>query len=491
MAKVRFDDGTVIAFEGTPSPEDIDFAYQQTKGSPQAANQPDASTPPFLPFAGTSVGDVAQSGRDYVGNMAQAVMHPLQTVQGIGNVALGGVQKLLPGQQPQEPYADALGEFIKQRYGSFDRAKETWKHDPVGVVADASMVLMGGGSAVGTLPKMAKVGRMAAKVGQAIDPLVATTRAARFAGAIPARVAERSLKGVAGYEINSLIKPKNRQFSYGKNPGLAVAQEGIVATSLEDLAAKASQRVDQLGAQIGQVLDAPAVATTRLNISKTLEPIQAAIDTARKNPRTNKAVIQRLENVRDDLLGVVVNPDGTTSVTKDLTALTPRQVFEFKRTIGDLTKWTDQLSDDTVVNGAMKKTYSAVRRSLEQAVPGIHSLNERYGNLLEASTAARNQALALQRHNPLSAMDMMAGALGYAQGGLDKAIMGVLLSQGARAAIQSPYIRTNLANFIAHATPTEVTAFFNRIPGLQSEMTRAGLLTGTAYQRMEAPPVFQ
>ena len=34
MAKVRFEDGTTITFEGPPSPEDIEFAYRQERGSP-------------------------------------------------------------------------------------------------------------------------------------------------------------------------------------------------------------------------------------------------------------------------------------------------------------------------------------------------------------------------------------------------------------------------------------------------------------------------
>lgn len=434
--------------------------------------------------------DFLRSGQEYVGNLAQAVLHPIQTAQGLGNLALGGVQKLIPGTQPQEVYADALGDFVKQRYGSFDAARDTLKRDPVGVMADASMVLSGGAGAVsklGTvanLPKLTTAGRVAGAAARAVDPLVATTQAARFAGRMPARVADASMRGTAAKAINSLIKPKNRQFSYGRNPGLGIAQEGIVASDLNELAQKAAARQQVIGQQIGMVLNDPRFATQQLNITTALDPIQAALTHAKRNPRTNASLIQRLENLRDDLLGVVVNPDGSTTVTRDLTKMTPPQVFDFKRTVGELTKWTDNLSDDNAVDAALKKVYSSARKALEQAVPGIRESNERYANLLEAANAARNQALIMERRTPIGLFDVIAGTAGAAHGGLDTAVIGVLLSQGAKAMISSPYIRTEMAKWMMRARPTEVEAFLNRVPGLRNEMVRFGLLAGTGQQRI-------
>lgn len=494
MPRVRFEDGTVINFESDPSPQDIEEAYNTVKGIQPAqthapgpaGGQEQPSGSGWLP----TPQDWMRSGQQYLGNTVHALAHPIQTVQGMGNLAMGLGQKMVPGAQAQEPYADALGAFIQQRYGSFDAARETLKRDPVGMMADASMLLSGGGgmvSKIGEVSKLgqlAKMGSLAATVGEAIDPIVATTRAARFAGAVPARILETSARDTSAQMINSLIKPKNRQFSYGRNPGLAVAQEGIVASSLDDLAQKAAASQQALGKQIGVALDLPSVASQRLNVSKALDPINTAITNAKRNPRTNAAIVQRLENLRDDLLGVVVNPDGSTTVTKDLTRLSPRQAFDFKRTIGELTKWTDNLSDDTMVNAALKKTYSSVRQSIEGVVPGIHQLNERYANLLEAATAARNQALVMQRRNPVGLFDIIAGSVGAASGGWDRAILGVLLSQGAKAAINSPYIRTELAKWVARATPAEIESFFNRVPGLQSEMMRMGVLGGTGVQRL-------
>ena len=59
----------------------------------------------------------AQAGKDLV----QPFMHPIDTAQAVGNLALGGIQKLIPdniaiinqviGEQDSEKHADAFGKF--------------------------------------------------------------------------------------------------------------------------------------------------------------------------------------------------------------------------------------------------------------------------------------------------------------------------------------------------------------------------------------------
>lgn len=463
------------------------FDPSTARPAAQFSDQDVSSDSDFLPFAGTSVGAIGQSGAEYLGNTAQAILHPIQTAQGIGNMALGAAQKFVPGTQPQEVYADAVGEFVKNRYKNFDAFRETWKRDPVGVAADAATILTGGGALVGKvgtaskLSTMARVGQGVGRAGQVLDPLTVTLQAAK----LPGRALSRGMQATGASAINQLIKPSNRQFAFGKNPGMAVAKEGIVASSLEDLAAKVGQRRQSIGQQIGQAMDIPQVSSQTVNVADSLSPINESIQTLRKNPRTNASAIQRLENLRDDLLGVVVNPDGTETLTRDLTKMKPRQVFELKQMVGDLTKWTENISDDAVANASLKKVYSNLRGSIERVVPGVKSLNERYANLLEAERAAKNQAYASMRRTPFGLPEMILGGPGVVSGRFDAAIMGVLLAQGARAALKSPYIRTQLAQWMQRASPTEVNAFMNRIPGLKTEMTRTAVLAGTGQQRVQ------
>lgn len=126
----------------------------------------------FLPSAGKFVGDIYQS-----------VSHPIDTAKGLGNIALGAAEKLIPGEQGKEQYADAVGQFFKNRYGGLDKLKETIITDPVGFASDLGTVLSGGGaiaSKIGTasgLGKLATAGKAISQVGNAIEPLSSATRA--------------------------------------------------------------------------------------------------------------------------------------------------------------------------------------------------------------------------------------------------------------------------------------------------------------------------
>ena len=454
----------------------------------------DRSTAKPVNLAGylPTVGDVARSGAEYLGNTVQAIRHPIQTAQGLGNLALGTAQKLVPGQQAQEPYADAVGQFVLQRYGSVDKALDTLKYDPVGVMGDASMLLTGGAGLASRVPRLATLARATGRIGAVLDPLTATTKAVGIAS----RAVSVPQSRMAGRLMNQLIKPSNRQFSYGRNPGLAVAKEGIVASNHLDLATKVAQRRQQIGTSIGQALQIPPVASKRLNVMTALDPVTEALIHAQKNPRTNASLITRLENLRDDLLGVQLDPTtGQMTPTRNLTSVTPTGAFEFKRELGELTRWTDNLAEDTVVNAALKRSYQTTRRSLEQAVPGIRSLNERYGNLLEAENAARRQAFALERANRPPWMDVVMASAGAGVGGFygrnpQAALAGAMISLGVRRFVESPLVRTGLAAFLQKSSPAEIAALFRKVPGLQSEMMRVGLLAGIGQQRVQdAVPV--
>lgn len=132
---------------------------------------------------GGFAGNVVKSAGNLIGGVAQAVMNPIDTAKTLGKTALGGVQKLIPGEQDSEQNFDQLTEFFKQRYGSWEAVKETAYNDPVGFLADASTVIGGTGAAIrgaGAVTRsssLARAGQAVGRVGAAIDPITATTRA--------------------------------------------------------------------------------------------------------------------------------------------------------------------------------------------------------------------------------------------------------------------------------------------------------------------------
>lgn len=102
-----------------------------------------------------SWGDVARgAGQNLVPSYAQAmkdaahpVMHPVQTAKGLFNIGVGAAQKLIPGEQDKEKYADAVGQFFADRYGGIENLKQTIASDPVGFLGDVATVASLGGVA--------------------------------------------------------------------------------------------------------------------------------------------------------------------------------------------------------------------------------------------------------------------------------------------------------------------------------------------------------
>lgn len=136
-------------------------------------------------FVKNFIPSVVQQGK----NIVEMVTSPVQTAKGIRDVGLGVLQKvreLSPeGQRGLLPAfdtsaADAVGKSLVDSYGSLENVKRTLATDPAKLLADASLIVTGGGSVASRLPGMVgRVGADVAAVGQAIDPLVAALRATK------------------------------------------------------------------------------------------------------------------------------------------------------------------------------------------------------------------------------------------------------------------------------------------------------------------------
>ena len=121
-----------------------------------------------------TIGNIPSSAYQLGSDISNIVLHPIQTAKGIGQFGLGLAQLAIPGEQGNEDVARAVGQHFVDRYGSLDAAKQAVTTDPVGVLADVSALLLGGGY-LATKAGM-KAGQVATKAGLATDPLIATGR---------------------------------------------------------------------------------------------------------------------------------------------------------------------------------------------------------------------------------------------------------------------------------------------------------------------------
>lgn len=275
--------------------------------------------------------------------------------------------------------------------------------------------------------------------------------------------------------INSLIKPLLKDFSYGKNPGRAIAEEGITASNLDDLAQKIGQRRQEIGSEIGEIVSEVSKQGKTINMANVIKPLDDAIARANKSPRTNKGLIDRLEDAKADLLQ-----------GRNLENMTPEEAFAFKQVISDITKFTGNASDDAVINKSLKAIYGNVKDEINKSAEGIKSksgksieeLNEKYADLSSAEIATKYRDKIEARQNIISLPQNIIGIGGaittaIASGGA--AIPTLIVGAGGVAlqkAMSSPKIKTRVAKWLASATPEEKKRLFDASPALKGAIIK-------------------
>lgn len=156
-------------------------------------------------------------------NLVQPVIHPIDTVTNLKNLALG-LAEYAGGVKDgsHKKYADAVGQMIADRYGSMDNLKRTLATDPVGVLADFSGVATGGGAllrgagaaarvagATRTGERLGAAGRAFSDIGSEADPL----RVARNVGTAAKETVAPSSRRAAVNELTgagNLMTPGQR-----------------------------------------------------------------------------------------------------------------------------------------------------------------------------------------------------------------------------------------------------------------------------------------
>lgn len=176
-------------------PDEQTYNYLQSKNLIPTGNQPGQEIQQPKPSIGGFVGNIFKSAGNLVGGIAQSVMHPIKTVEGIGKVALGGASEIpgvdqvfnsVVGQKNLQTSRDSFNNVVKfygQRYGGSNAQEvvnniaKTAYSDPVGFALDASILFDLGAGALGKAGEISKVaeigqaGEVLGKVGEAINPL--------------------------------------------------------------------------------------------------------------------------------------------------------------------------------------------------------------------------------------------------------------------------------------------------------------------------------
>jgi hypothetical protein len=390
MAKIKFSTGQVVNFSGQPTQADIEEVANKLgisnvnnksnvnnsvgssgiQGGTETVDTYGALAKAKKGEGAISAGlkataNIPSSAFNLAKSIGSAVIHPIKTVKGIIGLGAGIVEKAIPGKQSQEKYADAVGQYFKERYGSLENAQRTATNDPFGFGADIMGVITGGAGLVGKTAQVSKaistvakpVTKVSSIIGKGIGAGIkeATTGAAGIATGVGKEAFTQALAN----------KPGFKQALRGK-----VSDLDIVNQAKQDFSTVAKMRSAEYKNAMSELVtkNPQALETTPIygklktlaqdfNIQRTAD---GAIDLSRSPLAGREKQIQAVVNIIDDWGSV--RGDRTIAGVD----LLKKQLREFRQpTDGTLTKFVDELTNST--------------REIAGKVPGYDEVMTKYG----------------------------------------------------------------------------------------------------------------
>lgn len=448
-------DGRKFKVTGQGSKEDALAHIQRQATQPEQQEDFDFS-------AGEMISNIPRSAVQFAKNVAMPFLHPIDTAKGIGRLGGSLLEKgtealseaspesMSPEEQSPVTYmsdygygdkpgrydtqaSDMAGQMIKDRYGSVENFQKTAQEDPVGLLADLSMILTAGGSAAATLPgKAGKIGQFVKKAGMAAEPINLTKGALKLAvskatsKAMPAAMYESSAKF-------STTIPKSKR------------------TQMAETALKYKIRPTSTGIKKLDTL-----------VTEFDTKIDGLIDDATKAGKTipRAAVYRHLKGLRQEASGMnidaaaEVNQINRVAKTLDLhlrklgkDKLTPNELQSLKQSTYEKINFdASQLRSRVGTKGAQKAIARAAKESIE-SVADVKDLNRELGKLLELRGPRKTGAKALEKsasrienRNIVGIDEPIKIATGTAAGGAPGAAIGTGL-----AILEHPQVKAILA----------------------------------------------
>jgi hypothetical protein len=446
-----------IEMAGTP----VDF-------DPFAPQPKAVDIDPFAPkkrswkdIAGESFTNIPQSAAALATNIYEAVTDPLQVARGMGQMIVGGTEKLMG-----EPYFEsdsakaarmqgrqtlsAAGDYFKNRAGSEEAIKNTLATDPVGAAADLSLLFTGGGALAARTPMLTRAAPTLRTAAEYTNPLNLVTKP--VASIISPKVAPE-VKTL----MNEGVTPTTGQILGG---GFQRLEEGLSSVPLigdfiknaqlravEDLNKAAFNRAlkpigkelpkdvtgreavqfadDALGSAYQKLLPKMTVQADT-TFTTGLSNLKQAVDSGAINQTTKEFFNKWIDS------NVTNKFQGQGAITGE----TLKGIQEnFRVKINELSAST--LNDERVIAGALKEAQDQFRQLVTRSNPNyakeLNAINTGYANFKRVQNAASKLGAEegifspAQLQNAVRAMDKSKDKARFAEG---KALMQDLSESG-------------------------------------------------------------
>jgi len=337
----------------------------------------------------STIKHIPGSLEETVGGIATAIFHPIRTIKTLGKLGAGAVEKVIPGKQKEEEVFDRFVDFLKQRYGSWERFQETFRTDPVGTALDLSIVFGGSGALmrrigqISKVPELVRAGEIVAKTGKTIEPLGAMGKGVKRivrpitkAGGEAMAWSLGVSTGQGGEAIKTAFRMPGKAFTQalrGKTTGrniLTVAREGL--QRLKDKRTIEYQReaekiLKKLGKKPVKSLDISPIFKT---LKEELEKFN--IKVKGRELDFSRSPIDKTEVPRVKAVIEIVRDWGLRKGDR-----TPYALDILKRKLDDF--YTPSREGATLIGNIRK----AVKKILDENVPGYKEMTKKYAETSE------------------------------------------------------------------------------------------------------------
>lgn len=390
--------------------------------------------------------NILSSSGELLKNIGTAVSHPLETAKAVGQLALGAAEKVIPGQQDDEKNVDALVRMYADRYGGWDKLKETMYRDPIGVLTDLATVAGGAGVLARGLKVAAEAGglaRTAAAVGKVAE-LAGTTAEVtdplRLAGKGAAAALEKT--GLPGRLYESALKP-----SLGKKNLPKIA--GQVATGLKEGLPVSEGGTEKLDSLVTDLQVAISDEISMKGAGKNIDPNQVAnyVDRLRRtfadqvNPEVD---LTALDEAKAEFLRKYEIKDAAGNVVGHR-AIPAEEAQRVK--IGTYQQLKDKYGKlSTATVEAQKALARGLKDKLVQEIPELADLNARESKLLDLEPMLTKAVARIRNHQLFGIGTPLAAAGAEAVTGSPRIAAGTAI---LRATLEQPQLKSRLAIALA------------------------------------------
>lgn len=412
-------------------------------------------------------GVLANSAGKAIGNLANAVTHPVDTAEGVLNAVT----------HPMDT-AKSIGKYAVDRYGSASKVIDTLANDPVGSILDASTVLGGVGGLTGkigeaaNLPAAANAGKgmveAAAVPGQAVGKLAGNVaNGVANASENVAGITKDAKNGIANMLLNPEYKQSGADWDYNHDARRVMAtMPDIVGENFDATKKAILAKTQETGQAIGDTIANSESSNQPIGLTE--KDILGHIDDAiselnQAGPNSNAPTIRKLMEKRIELANQF-NSSGNIVGPHDFENMTPQQAFDFKdQKLGNIKFTGNDGVDLTPVNSALQQSRANIVSKMNSALPELAPLNQDYGDLKAAYDGADKAAFKAQGQ------------------GLGSIKWQDVLTLGMDKWLLSPTNRVKMAQFLYTAPKEDVSAITKIIPNFQNTIN-------TTYARSGVNP---